>query len=161
MERMARIIFIMFVVLLSAALPSMAQRPLGGSDADYQMEEMRKQADKEKREAMEEAKRQAAEKRRAKMLAEVEKLGERIYNLERAFNCREGISRKDDHLPYRTSHQPIPSGPSQGMYSPPQEFNSLLDEYYQMRDWDKNGIPTAEKLKELGLDEVAKDLHKK
>jgi aldehyde:ferredoxin oxidoreductase len=94
-------------------------------------------------------------------LGEVEKLGERIYNLERAFNCREGVSRKDDHLPFRTSHQPIPSGPSQGMYSPPQEFNSLLDEYYQMRGWDKNGIPNPEKLKELGLDEVVKDLHKK
>jgi len=94
-------------------------------------------------------------------LGEVEKLGERIYNLERAFNCREGVSRKDDHLPFRTSHQPIPSGPSQGMYSPPEEFNSLLDEYYQMRGWDKNGIPTPEKLKELGLDEVIKDLHKK
>jgi aldehyde:ferredoxin oxidoreductase len=94
-------------------------------------------------------------------LGEVEKLGERIYNLERAFNCREGVSRKDDHLPFRTSHQPIPSGPSRGMYSPPEEFNSLLDEYYQMRGWDKNGIPTAEKLKELGLDEVIKDLHKK
>jgi len=94
-------------------------------------------------------------------LGEVEKLGERIYNLERAFNCREGVSRKDDHLPFRTSHQPIPSGPSRGMYSPPEEFNSLLDEYYQMRGWDKNGIPTPEKLKELGLDEVIKDLHKK
>jgi aldehyde:ferredoxin oxidoreductase len=94
-------------------------------------------------------------------LGEVEKLGERIYNLERAFNCREGVSRKDDHLPFRTSHQPIPSGPSQGMYCPPQEFNSLLDEYYQMRGWDKNGIPNPEKLKELGLDEVVKDLHKK
>ncbi len=94
-------------------------------------------------------------------LGEVEKLGERIYNLERAFNCREGVSREDDHLPFRTSHQPIPSGPSQGMYSPPEEFNSLLDEYYKMRGWDKNGIPTPEKLKELGLDEVIKDLHKK
>ena len=94
-------------------------------------------------------------------LGEVEKLGERIYNLERAFNCREGVSRKDDHLPFRTSHQPIPSGPSKGMYSPPEEFNSLLDEYYKMRGWDKNGTPTPEKLKELGLDEVIKDLHKK
>jgi aldehyde:ferredoxin oxidoreductase len=94
-------------------------------------------------------------------LGEVERLGERIYNLERAFNCREGVSRKDDHLPFRTSHQPIPSGPSQGMYSPPQEFNSLLDEYYQMRGWDKNGIPSPEKLKELDLDEVVRDLHKK
>lgn len=94
-------------------------------------------------------------------LEEVEMLGERIYNLERAFNCREGISRKDDHLPARTTQQPIPSGPSQGMYCPPQEFNAMLDEYYHLRGWDRNGIPTAEKLKALGLDEVLKDLSPK
>jgi len=94
-------------------------------------------------------------------LGEAEKLGERIYNLERAFNCREGISRKDDQLPFRTTHQPIPSGPSQGMYCPPPELNSLLDEYYQLRGWDGNGIPTAKKLKDLGLDHVLKDLHGK
>ncbi len=74
MKRMARIIFIMFVVLFLAAVPSMAQRPLTSSDADYQMEEMRKQADKEKREAMEQSRKESAEKRRARLLAEVEKL---------------------------------------------------------------------------------------
>jgi len=94
-------------------------------------------------------------------LAEVERLAERIYNLERAFNCREGINRKDDNLPFRATHQPIPSGPSQGMYSPPQEFNSMLDEYYQLRGWDANGIPSAAKLKDLGLEEIIKDLSKK
>ena len=94
-------------------------------------------------------------------LAEVERLAERIYNLERAFNCREGINRKDDNLPFRATHQPIPSGPSQGMYSPPQEFNSMLDEYYQLRGWDANGIPSAAKLKDLGVEESIKDLPKK
>jgi aldehyde:ferredoxin oxidoreductase len=94
-------------------------------------------------------------------LAEVERLGERIYNLERAFNCREGIGRKDDILPPRVTNQPIPSGPSQGMYCPPQEFNLLLDEYYHLRGWDGNGIPSAGKLKELGLDEIIKDLRRK
>jgi len=93
-------------------------------------------------------------------LAEVESLGERIYNLERAFNCREGVSRKDDNLPRRVTNEPIPSGASQGMYCPPQEFNGLLDEYYRLRGWDENGIPSAEKLKALGLDEIIRDLHK-
>jgi aldehyde:ferredoxin oxidoreductase len=94
-------------------------------------------------------------------LAEVERLGECIYNLERAFNCREGVSRKDDTLPFRVTNQPIPSGPSQGMLCPPQEFNALLEEYYRLRGWDGNGIPSAGKLKDLGLEEIIRDLHKK
>jgi aldehyde:ferredoxin oxidoreductase len=93
-------------------------------------------------------------------LAEVESIGERIYNLERAFNCREGVSRKDDNLPLRVSNEPIPSGASQGMFCPPQEFNGMLDEYYRLRGWDANGIPSAEKLKDLGLDEIIRDFHK-
>ena len=94
-------------------------------------------------------------------LAEVESIGERIYNLERAFNCREGVSRKDDNLPTRIANEPIPSGASQGMYCPPQEFTGMLDEYYRLRGWDANGIPSAEKLKGLGLEEVIKDLGRK
>ncbi len=94
-------------------------------------------------------------------LAELEKLGERIYTLERAFNCREGISRKDDQLPFRTAHVPIPSGASQGMVCPPEEFAGMLDEYYRLRGWDENGLPTGEKLKALGLEEIAKDFSKK
>jgi aldehyde:ferredoxin oxidoreductase len=90
----------------------------------------------------------------------VESIGERIYNLERAFNCREGVSRKDDNLPRRISNEPIPSGASQGMYCPPQEFTGMLDEYYRLRGWDANGIPSAEKLKDLGLEEVIGDLRK-
>jgi aldehyde:ferredoxin oxidoreductase len=69
-----------------------------------------------------------------------------------------GVSRKDDRLPPRTTQQPIPSGPSRGMYCPPQEFNAMLQEYYHLRGWDGNGIPTPEKLKALGLEEVLKDL---
>lgn len=91
-------------------------------------------------------------------LDELERIGERIYNLERAFNCREGISRKDDRLPFRVQNEPIPSGPSQGMYCPPEELEMLLDEYYRLRGWDSQGIPTSERLQLLGLEEVAKDL---
>jgi aldehyde:ferredoxin oxidoreductase len=91
-------------------------------------------------------------------LEEIERIGERVYNLERAFNCREGVSRKDDALPHRISHQPIPDGPSKGMQTPPDEFNAMLDEYYRLRGWDSNGIPTREKLTVLGLEEAARDL---
>jgi aldehyde:ferredoxin oxidoreductase len=91
-------------------------------------------------------------------LGDVEKVGERIYNLERAFNCREGIRRKDDSIPFRALNQPIPHGPSKGMYTPPAEFEAMLKEYYQLRGWDGNGLPTLGKLKELGLEEIARDL---
>jgi len=91
-------------------------------------------------------------------LAEVERTGERIYNLERAFNCREGIRRQADTVPSRTLNQPIPGGPSKGMYTPREEFETMLNEYYQLRGWDGNGIPTGAKLKELGLKEIGKDL---
>ncbi|HSR14076.1 MAG TPA: aldehyde ferredoxin oxidoreductase C-terminal domain-containing protein, partial [Thermodesulfobacteriota bacterium] len=88
-------------------------------------------------------------------LEETERLGERIYNLERAFNCREGVTRSDDALPFRSSREPIPSGPSQGMHSPPEEFGRMLDEYYRIRGWDSNGVPTLDKLTALGLADEA------
>jgi aldehyde:ferredoxin oxidoreductase len=91
-------------------------------------------------------------------LEELERIGERIYNLERAFNCREGVSRKDDALPYRTSQEIIPQGPSKGMSTLPEEFEGMLEEYYRLRGWDANGIPTGEKLMALGLPEAARDL---
>ena len=91
-------------------------------------------------------------------LEELERTGEQIYNLERAFNCREAVSRKDDALPYRTSQQVIPEGPSKWMSTPPDEFKEMLEEYYRLRGWDSNGIPTGKKLMALGLPEAARDL---
>ncbi|HXZ36886.1 MAG TPA: aldehyde ferredoxin oxidoreductase family protein [Thermodesulfobacteriota bacterium] len=91
-------------------------------------------------------------------LEDIEKIGERIYNLERAFNCREGVTRMDDALPYRASRQPISDGPSKGMYTPGDEFDGMLEEYYRLRGWDSNGIPTREKFMALGLEGEARDL---
>ena len=87
-------------------------------------------------------------------LAELERIGERICTLERAFNVREGITRKDDTLPWRAQHEPIPDGPSKGSFCPPEELDKMLDEYYELRGWSKNGIPTPERLRSLGLDFV-------
>ncbi len=84
-------------------------------------------------------------------VSDVEQIGERVCNLERAFNVREGLTRKDDTLPYRVLHEPIPSGPSQGMYCPPAELDAMLDEYYQLRGWSRDGVPTPDKLRELDL----------
>jgi aldehyde:ferredoxin oxidoreductase len=84
--------------------------------------------------------------------------GERIWNLQRAFNAREGFSRRDDRLPRRLMSEPLPNGPDKGSIV---HLERMLDEYYEARGWDKvTGWPTREKLAALGLDYVAKDLEK-
>jgi aldehyde:ferredoxin oxidoreductase len=87
-------------------------------------------------------------------LEEVERIGERIWNLERAFNVREGVRRSQDVLPYRVMHEPVPEGMHQGMYCPPEELSAMLDAYYALRGWSSDGIPTPEKLAALGLTAV-------
>ena len=88
-------------------------------------------------------------------------VGERSFNLTRAFNAREGFTRKDDTLPRRVM-EPLPEGPLKGEAFTPDTLNSMLDLYYEYRGWDKErGWPTREKLEELGLDTVIKDLEKR
>ena len=76
-------------------------------------------------------------------------LGERIYNLERVYNIREGLTRDDDTLPKRLLEEPLPDGPAEGQTV---NLDPLLDAYYAYRGWNKNGVPTPEKLTELGLE---------
>jgi aldehyde:ferredoxin oxidoreductase len=83
------------------------------------------------------------------------KVGERIWNLTRLFNAREGMSRKDDTLPVRIFEDPLPVPGGDGIKHlslPRDKFERALDEYYALRGWDVDGIPTREKLRELGLD---------
>ena len=82
---------------------------------------------------------------------ELERVGERVINLERCFNVREGVRRAADVLPWRVMHEPIPDGPSAGMYCPPEELSAMLDRYYSLRGWDGDGVPTRERLSSLGL----------
>ncbi len=87
---------------------------------------------------------------------ELLKIGERIYNLERVFNIREGFSRKDDTFPARMLNEPLKNaGRAEGQIIRKPEVR--LDEYYQFRGWDKNGVPTREKLGMLDLGEIVKD----
>jgi aldehyde:ferredoxin oxidoreductase len=89
---------------------------------------------------------------------ELLKIGERIFNLERAFNLREGFTKKQDTLPDRVVKEPMPEGPSKGQIF---EINPLLDEYYRERGWNlKTGIPEKTKLLELGLKDVADELER-
>lgn len=84
---------------------------------------------------------------------EIRKAGERISNLARVYNIREGLTREDDHLPPRVMNTPIPSGVSKGSKVSQEELDFLLDDYYETRGWTKQGIPTEEKIQELGLEE--------
>jgi len=92
-------------------------------------------------------------------VAKMKKIGERIYNLQRCFNVREGISRKDDTQPKRIlmeSGSKRAKGYSAGPLQEP-----MLDEYFELRKWDKKtGWPTREKLEELDLKDVADSLEK-
>ena len=88
--------------------------------------------------------------------SEVRCVGERIVNIERAFNVREGIRRRDDTLPRRFREETLPEGPSKGTIF---EQEPMLDEYYAERGWDpETGIPTRETLERLGLGYVASEL---
>lgn len=78
-------------------------------------------------------------------------IGERIYNLERLILAREGIRRKDDMLPARISKEKIPEGPAKGHVLTKEMYEVELDEYYEAREWDREGLPTPEKIDNLGL----------
>ncbi len=84
-------------------------------------------------------------------------ISEKIWHLTRAFNVREikGFGRSFDYPPARFMEEPVPSGPNEGHYLTRAEVDVLLDEYYTARGWDKNGIPTKETLKRVGLDALA------
>ncbi|KPV62615.1 MAG: Tungsten-containing aldehyde ferredoxin oxidoreductase [Candidatus Bathyarchaeota archaeon BA1] len=79
---------------------------------------------------------------------DVMKIGERIWNLERLFNMREGFGKKDDTLPLRFLKTPLPEGGSRGRRV---LLDKMLKEYYDLRGWDGEGFPLKSKLKELGL----------
>jgi len=82
---------------------------------------------------------------------EMGKAGERINNLARILNIREGLTREDDTLPPRAMKDLIPSGVSAGNVITSEELDVMLDGYYEARGWTKSGIPEISKLKELGL----------
>ena len=74
--------------------------------------------------------------------------GERLFNLKRLINVRWGVSRKDDTLPLRMLAHARPSGSAKGNLP---HLGKMLYEYYAVRGWSEEGIPTKEKLEELGL----------
>jgi aldehyde:ferredoxin oxidoreductase len=85
------------------------------------------------------------------------KAGERINNLARLFNLREGMgTRAFDTLPPKIMTVPIPDeGAAKGAVVSHEEFQLGLDDYYEVRGWTRNGVPTPKKLSELNLQEYA------
>jgi len=87
------------------------------------------------------------------------KVSERVRNLERMFDVRQGLRRKDDSLPKKFFDEPLKSGPYKGEVLDREKFEQMKDEYYDIRGWDKEtGIPTKEKLVELNLADVAEEV---
>jgi aldehyde:ferredoxin oxidoreductase len=82
-------------------------------------------------------------------------IGERIYNLERIFNARDGFSRKDDSLPVRFLETPLPEGHSKNTTV---ALDPMLDEYYRLRGWTPQGIPTINTLSEVRLGYASKQV---
>jgi aldehyde:ferredoxin oxidoreductase len=75
--------------------------------------------------------------------------GERIYNLERMANLREGFTREDDGLPERLLSQPVGRGPAEGRVV---RLPAMLREFYRFRGWDDDGVPGSGTLANLGLE---------
>jgi aldehyde:ferredoxin oxidoreductase len=75
-------------------------------------------------------------------------IGERVNNLVRLFNLREGLTLDDDDLPARFKNDPVPDGPNQGQTV---DVRPAVQNYYMARGWDSAGVPTSETLSELGL----------
>lgn len=74
--------------------------------------------------------------------------GERIWNLERQFNMRAGFTAADDRLPDRLVKEPAKTGPAKGLVN---GLDKMLPEYYELRGWTKDGVPTNETISRLAL----------
>ena len=79
---------------------------------------------------------------------ELEKIGERIWNMEREFNNAAGFTAKDDSLPPRLLNEPAKTGPAKGLVN---KLPEMLPKYYDVRGWDSEGRPTADTKARLGL----------
>ena len=79
---------------------------------------------------------------------EMVKIGEKIWNLQRLFNLKAGLTKADDSLPKRLLKEPHTAGPSAGVTV---DLDTMLPIYYSERGWDEEGVPSQEKLAELGL----------
>ena len=83
---------------------------------------------------------------------DLETVGERAWNMTRLFNVREGFDRGDDRIPDRIQQPVERAGPAEGNALTDEEFESMLEEYYELRGWNEDGIPEQETLESLDLE---------
>ena len=81
-------------------------------------------------------------------MEKLETVGERIWNMERQYNLAAGLTRKDDDLPPRLKTEAAKVGPAKGLVN---GLDTMLPEYYQLRGWTPDGVPSSETLNRLGL----------
>jgi aldehyde:ferredoxin oxidoreductase len=87
---------------------------------------------------------------------ELMKIGERVYGLERLIYKREGVTRKDDYPAERTMTEKLPSGMAKDSVLTKEMYDTMLDEYYELRGWDADGRPTQKAIDGLGLSALVK-----
>ena len=77
------------------------------------------------------------------------RIGDRIVNLERLFNIKCGISRKDDYPPIRYMTEPATAGVAKGHLIEPEKYETMLDDFYLARGWSLDGDPSDEQKAEI------------
>ena len=84
-------------------------------------------------------------------VADMEKIGERVTNIARLFNMREGFNREHDYLPNRIFKDALKTGVTAGKLIPKEEFEKMLSEYYNIRGWEVDGSIPQQKIEELEI----------
>ncbi len=82
---------------------------------------------------------------------DLKRAGQRINNLKKLFNIREGWQRGDDTLPPRVLEEKLPTGVAQGVGLTPEELDMMIASYYKARDWTPDGLIPDAKLRELQI----------
>ena len=85
---------------------------------------------------------------------DLRRAGERINNLKKLFNVREGWTRGDDTLPPRVLGQPLPTGVAEGIGLTKDDLDFMIETYYRARGWTSEGLVPDDKIRELGLEDV-------
>ncbi len=85
---------------------------------------------------------------------DLETIGERAWNATRLFNLREGVGREDDAMPERFTRPLEAGGPADGNAISEAQFETMLDEYYELRGWTEEGVPTSETVERLDLEDL-------
>lgn len=90
--------------------------------------------------------------------AEMRQAMERVWNMKKAFNIREGWTRAEDWLPDRWTQDPMPEGGSKGAVVSPEGLKEMIDAYYLARGWTPEGLIPKDKLAALDMADVAEDI---